>query len=79
MRKKKKKKKKKIKSRMMSWTWHIARMGELRNAYKILFENHGEDLGVNGKIILEWIFGKWGGKLWTGCLWLRIWTSGGLL
>jgi hypothetical protein len=25
-----------------------------------------------GKIILEWILGKYGGKAWTGCIWLRI-------
>jgi hypothetical protein len=24
-------------------------------------------------------FSKTGGKLWTGCMWLRIGTSGGLL
>jgi hypothetical protein len=23
--------------------------------------------------------GKWGGKVWTGCMWLRIVSSGGLL
>jgi len=25
--------------------------------------DHLEDLGVDGKIILEWVLGKWGGKL----------------
>jgi hypothetical protein len=34
-----------------------------------------EDLDVDGKIILEWIVGK----VWTGCIWFRIGTSGGLL
>jgi hypothetical protein len=38
-----------------------------------------EDLGVDGKIILEWILGKWNGNLWTECIWFRIGTSGGLL
>jgi hypothetical protein len=38
-----------------------------------------EDLGVCGSIILEWILGKQGGNVWTGCIWLRIGTSGGLL
>jgi hypothetical protein len=28
--------------------------------------DHSEDLGVEGKIILECILGKWGGKVWTG-------------
>jgi hypothetical protein len=29
------------------------------------------------KIILEWVLGKYGGKVWTGSIWLRIRTSGG--
>jgi hypothetical protein len=40
--------------------------------------DHSEDLDIDGKIILEWILGKLGGKLWTGCIWLRIWTTGEL-
>jgi hypothetical protein len=27
---------------------------------------HLENLGINGKAILEWILGKEGGKTWTG-------------
>jgi hypothetical protein len=27
---------------------------------------HAEDTGVDGKIILEWILEKQGGKVWTG-------------
>jgi hypothetical protein len=38
-----------------------------------------ENPGVDEKIILEWILGKYVGKVWTGCIWLRIGTSGGLL
>jgi hypothetical protein len=37
-----------------------------------------ENLGVDGKI-LEWVLGKWGGKLGNGFIWLRKGTSGGLL
>jgi hypothetical protein len=40
--------------------------------------DRSEDLGVDEKIILEWILGK-GGKVWTGFVCLRIGTSGGLL
>jgi hypothetical protein len=36
-----------------------------------------ENLGVVGKIILELILED--GKKWTGFIWLRIGTSGGLL
>jgi hypothetical protein len=35
--------------------------------------------GVDGKTVLEWTIGKQGGKVWTGCMWLRIRTSDGLL
>jgi hypothetical protein len=41
--------------------------------------DHSEDLAIDGKIILEWILGKWGRKLWTGFIWLRLESSGGLL
>jgi hypothetical protein len=59
-------------------------MGEMRNAYKILVGNlkgrdYSEDLGVDRKILLQWILGKQGGKVWTGLIWLRVGTSGRLL
>jgi hypothetical protein len=41
--------------------------------------DHPENLGVDRKIILEWILVKFGEELWTGFIWLRIETSGGLL
>ena len=28
---------------------------------------HLEDLGVDGRIILNWIFKKWNGEAWIGC------------
>jgi hypothetical protein len=39
---------------------------------------HLEDLGVDGRIMLEWVLEKWG---WVACprfTWLRMGTSGGL-
>jgi hypothetical protein len=50
-------------------------MGKRRNTYKILVGNpvwrdHWEDIGVNSKMILEWILVKYGGIVWTGCIWL---------
>ena len=37
-----------------------------------------ENSGVDEKIILKWIFKK-GMGAWTGLIWLRIGTGGGLL
>jgi hypothetical protein len=39
--------------------------------------DRSEDLGVDGT--LQWILGKYGGKLWITFIWLRIGISGGLL
>jgi hypothetical protein len=38
-----------------------------------------ENLGVDRKTILGWILRKLSGKMWIGCTWLRIGTSGRLL
>ena len=37
------------------------------------------DTGVDGRIILIWIFRKWDVGVWTGSNWLRIGTGGGHL
>jgi hypothetical protein len=47
-----------IKSRRMSWTGHVARMGERRGVYRVLFgrpegKNQWEDLDVDGSITLS--------------------------
>jgi len=38
-----------------------------------------EDPGVEGIIILRWIYRKWDLGAWIGLIWLRIGTSGGHL
>jgi len=38
-----------------------------------------EDPGIDGKILLSWIFRKWDVGVWTGSSWLRIGTGGGHL
>jgi hypothetical protein len=40
--------------------------------------DHLGDPGVDGRIILKWIFNRWGGAK-TGLSWLRIGTGSGLL
>jgi len=61
-----------IKSRRMRWVGHVARMGEGRGVYRVLVGNpegrgdHWGDPGVDGRIILGWIFGKWDVGVWTG-------------
>jgi hypothetical protein len=68
----------------MRWAGDVARMGEISNACSMLVEKlKGRDqlqnLGIDGNIILEWILGRYGGKVWTGFIWLMIGTSGGVL
>jgi hypothetical protein len=41
--------------------------------------NDSGNLRVDGRIILEWKFGREDGKVWTGLIWLRIGASGRLL
>jgi hypothetical protein len=41
--------------------------------------DHSKHLGIDGKIILERILGRYGGKMWAGCIWVRIEIGGGLL
>jgi hypothetical protein len=42
-------------------------------------KNHLEDPGIDGLIILRWIFRKRDVGAWTGLIWLRIGTGGGHL
>ena len=70
------------KSRIMRWVGHVARMGERRVLYRVLVEkpegkSHLGDPGVDGRIILRWIFRKWNVRVWTESSWLRIGTGGG--
>jgi hypothetical protein len=43
-----------IKSRRMGWAWHVARMGEKRNVYRILVEKP-EGQGPLGRLRCRWV------------------------
>jgi len=73
-----------IKSKRMRWAGNVARMGEKRGVYRVLVgKPEGKappgDPGVDGRIILRWIFRKWDVGVWTASSWLRIGTGGGHL
>jgi hypothetical protein len=73
-----------IKSRRMRWMGHVARMGERRKVYRVLWESlkereHSEDRGEDGRMESKWILGRLVGGVWSGFTWLRIGTVGGLL
>jgi hypothetical protein len=38
-----------------------------------------ENLGTDERILLRWILKKYEARVYTGFIWLRIGTSGGLL
>ena len=65
-----------IKWRIMRWAGYVARKGERRGVYRVLVgkregKSHLKDPGVDGRIILRWIFKKWDVGVWTGLSWLR--------
>jgi hypothetical protein len=73
-----------MKSRRMWWAGHVTRMGIVEVYTRFWWGNprqrhHLADGGVDGRLILRWIFRMWDVRTWTGLIWLRIGTGGGLL
>jgi hypothetical protein len=73
-----------IKPRRMRWARRAERMGEKRNACRILVGNpEGKrQLGRPRRrwwTILKWILGRSNGMVWIRLIWLKIETSGELL
>jgi hypothetical protein len=42
-------------------------------------KDHSEDRGVSGRMGSKWILERLVGRVWSGFIWLRIETGGGLL
>jgi hypothetical protein len=69
-----------IRSRRIKWKEHVICMGNRRGAYRVLVgkpegKNNLEEPGVDGRMDLQQVEGG----AWTGLIWLRIGTDGGLL
>jgi hypothetical protein len=72
-----------MKSGKMRWVGHVARMGEKRNAYRLLMGN-SEGKRQWGRQRCSWVddVGSWRDRIrgfLTGLVWLRMGTRGGLL
>jgi hypothetical protein len=67
-----------IKSRIMKWAGHVARMG-LERRGKPEGRDHWGETVVDKRIILRWIFRRWDVGVWTRLSWLRIGICGGHL
>ena len=73
-----------VKSRKMRWVGHVASVGERRGVYRVLV---GKPEGKRplGRPSRRWHdnikmdLRKWDMRVWTGLIWLRIGTGGGLL
>jgi hypothetical protein len=55
----------------------VQKKGEVHTGFEwgnMKERGHLKDLGVDGRIILKWIFNKWDGEL-IGLFWLRIGTG----
>jgi hypothetical protein len=71
-------------SRRMRWAGHVASMRRGEVCTRFWWGNLSEgdrrgDPGVDGRIMLGWIFKKWEVGVRTGLGWLRIGTGGGRL
>jgi hypothetical protein len=55
----------------------LGRPDRSQSLYLLCYPDSYQDVG--GWIILKWILERYDGVVWTGLIWFRIETSGGLL
>jgi len=63
----------------MNQTWSQEEQMLFLRDYPISQRDDLEELDVDERIILNWIFKKWDEKAWTRFIWLRIGAGGGRL
>jgi hypothetical protein len=68
----------------MRWTGHVENMerGEAYTGFwlgNVGETDYMEVPGLDGRIIIGWMFWKWDVWVWNGSSWLRIGTVGGQL
>jgi len=68
----------------MRWVGNVACMGDRRGLNRVVVgkpegRDHLEDPGVDGRIILRWLFRKRAVGAWNGSSWFGIGTGGGHL
>ena len=66
-----------IKSQRIRWARHVACMGARRSAYRVLVVRPDGKHPLRrhkrrGRIILKWVFKKWGGEISIGLIWLNM-------
>jgi hypothetical protein len=62
--------------------WHVQETGEVHTGFSWRDpreRDHLKDPGIDGRVVLKWVFEKWDTRAWTGLIWLMIGTVGGLL
>jgi hypothetical protein len=62
-----------------SGMWHIQGKGEVYTRFwwgNLRERDHLEHPGIDGRILLRWIFRKWDVGAWIGSIWLRIGAGG---
>jgi hypothetical protein len=63
------------------WAGHVARMGDMRNAHKILVGKHERERSIGKpwriwKDNIKMDLREMVGNMWTGCIWLGIGING---